>query len=268
MKRFYFHIVLVSLILYAGCNSATLKEYRNDKNQLVVEEWFNDHQLKSRIIYLNEEKSDYSSVEYFENGHLKDSITISNNLVQGTHKVYDPANDLLHIETYKDGVLNGPHMAVYSSGIASFKGYQMNGNKVGEWKFFYPEGNPITYEFYDSTGRLAYFLKYEKDGQHLHSEGSGIIHVSDIMNIDGQYSVDVLLAIPPNCSSGLSIVLLSEGQEQLVFNDEITTIRNNIPLPISGKGDYKIQMELNITDKQTGKVETYTVSKNISISNI
>lgn len=267
MKQIFYNILLFSLILLAGCNSHTQKEYRNDKNQLVVEEWFNEDQLRSRIIYLNEAKTDYTTLEFLENGHIKDSSTHKNNLIHGTRKIYDPANDLIHTETYVDGILNGPHQAVYGNGVASFRGFQLNGNKVGEWKFFYPEGNPITYEFYDSTGSLKYFLKYEKDGQHLQSEGSGIIDVSSIKKINGQFSLEILIAVPPNCSSSLKMMALPEGKEQVIFNDELNTIRNTISLQALDEGDYEILIELNITDKNTGKVESFIISRNITIPN-
>lgn len=268
MKKFSYIFLFIVLVFFYGCNSSTKKEYRNDKNQLVIEEWFNDNQLKSRIVYLNEEKTDYSSVEYLDNGHIKDSSTYKNNLIQGTHKVYDISNDLLHTETYRDGLLHGPHKAVYSSGVASFIGYQLNGNKVGEWKFSYPDGNPITYEFYDSTGRLKYFLKYEKDGQHLQSEGSGIIHVSDIKKTDDNFSIDVLAAIPTNCNSILKILIPSEEQEFEIFNQELETIRNTIPINSENLNNNELQIELSIIDNKTNKVESFVINKNVSIPSL
>ncbi|MEZ5083599.1 MAG: hypothetical protein R2750_09130 [Bacteroidales bacterium] len=265
MIRFVHIMLFCGLAIFYGCNSNAHKEYRNDNNQLVIEEWFNDNQLKSRIVYFNEEKTDYSILQYDKNGNIKDSTIYVNNLPQGTRKIYDTSNDLLHIETYQNGILHGPHKAIYSSGVASFVGYQLNGNKVGEWKFFYPEGNPITYEFYDSTGRLNYFLKYEKDGHHLQSEGSGIIHVSDIMEDNGNFFIDVLAAIPPNCSSILNVLLLQEGEEQILFDDEITSIRNTIPLKTMDESNKEVRLNLSITDKKTGTSESYAVSKNISM---
>ena len=63
------------------------------------------------------------------------------------------------------------------TGVTGFEGFRKNNLMVGEWKFHFSNGHPITYEYYDSLGAMKYFRKYDDDGNVLKVNGLGMIQI-------------------------------------------------------------------------------------------
>lgn len=237
-----------------ACNHTSKNEYTNSDGNRVVEELYTTSNLKSRTIFLSPDSSDYIFISYYENGDMQDSAHYINNLVEGLRKYYDQQGDLLHFENYKSGIFNGTHKALYSNGFSSFEGYHMNGYKVGEWTFHYPDGRPITYEFYDSTGRIKYFRKFDEKGNTTESNGSAIIGISVLQNeINNDTAIfEVISAYPPSYSIGLEIM---DKNENSLFNQTITTNKTLCNLVFTEKGETDLEISLNMFDSEFGKAE-------------
>jgi len=253
-RKFLFSVFII--VILAGCSSVIEKEYTNNNGQRVVEEWYSETDLKSQTTFLSADSSEYVFCSYYENGQLKDSSRYLDQQPDGLRKYYDQSSDLLHIENYSNGFLNGPHKALYGNGVSNFEGYHINEVKAGEWIFHYPDGRPITYEFYDSTGRVVYFRKYNDSGEFKSSNGSAIIDISVAQNLNSNdtSSVYLVVANPPNCKAIL-VIIGSDSKE--LYNKKIHTSRTNCPLTFDEKGKKDLNIQLNIIDIKTGHKEHY-----------
>ncbi len=255
-------LLLVSIfVLLYSCNSGSdKKEFKNGKGQLVVQEWYSVDKLKSETTYLNSEKSDYVYVAYNENGRIIDSGRYVNDTITGFHKFFEDKTNLMHFERYENGFLNGKHKAVYSGGATSFEGYRKDGFLVGEWKFHYPDGRMITYEYYDSSGRVKYFRKYDDKGTTVKIKGNGIISV----HFENQDSVSQTImgiaevAIPDGCKTSLKII----NSRNTVFEKQVTQPRVPFSLNTGKDNIDKLTFQLSIVENKTGKEETYSLEKN------
>jgi len=256
-------------VLFSSCRNNQIEESFDSEGKLVIKEWYNENDIKSTTTYFNEEKTDYLFVTWLEDGQLMDSARYINDTIEGLRKVYDADAGLMHYETYQNGHLDGMHKAVYDNGVTSFEGFWKNYVKVGEWKFHFPEGKPITYEFYDSTGRLKYFRKYDEDGTVLKVEGSGLISVQAIKSVvnPGEFvSGKIEAAVPPGCKTELNIVeiLNGEGSNSLMrigLSDPVKDWKLRFGAP----GRKELEFTIKITDQLTGKEEISSTKLDIQV---
>jgi hypothetical protein len=251
-NRLFF--ISVALIFVAACNQAPKKQYTNEKGQKVIEEWFNDNQIKSRTTYLTNDDSTYIYCLWYESGELKDSSKYIKQKADGLRIYYDQDADLKHYEFYKNGIFHGLHKAVYGNGAVSFEGFHKNGKKVGEWHFNYPNNDPITYEFYDSTGKLLYFRKYNENSIVSETKGSAIIDVIIIENSLAQDTIliNVICANPPG--SVVSIDILDDLDEVLL-SQVLKDVKNKFWIPVTHLGLNAFNVKVSVND--AGKVESH-----------
>jgi len=245
------------MIFLVACSSIAKKEYTNTDGKIVVEEWYNKTNMKSRTTFLSRDSSAYIFISFYENSEMKDSARYVNNLVDGLKLFYDKQGDLLHFENYSDGILNGSHKALYSNGISSFEGYHINGNKVGEWQFHYPDGRPITYEFYDSTGKIIYFRKYNEFGEYTNSKGTAIIKVSTSQNsnLGDTTLMYLVIANPPGCELNL---IINGADSKELYNKKVNTVNTICPLIFTEKGKKVLDIQLNVMDIKSDLEENHS----------
>ncbi len=208
-------------------------------------------------------------VSWSEDGQLMDSARYVNDTIEGLRKVYDNDAGLMHYETYHNGHLDGMHKAVYNNGVTSFEGYWKNYVKVGEWKFHFPEGNPITYEYYDSAGRIKYFRKYDEEGNVLKVEGSGLISVQANKSVvnPGEYVSGLIeAAVPPGCKTELHIfeILDSENSNSLM-NIELLDPLQDWKIRFDTPGRKTLKFTINIVDQTTQKEEISSSQLDIQV---
>lgn len=255
--------MLISMLFsILSCNQSNhQKEYVNERNQLVIQEWYSLDNLKSETIYLKDDKSDYIYVSYNQNGRISDSGRYVNDTITGFHKFYEEKTKLMHSEYYKNGLLNGIHKAIYTGGISSFEGFRKDGFPVGEWKFHYPDGQMITYEYYDSVGRIKYFRKYDDKGNVLKINGNGIINIFTSGFFADSISGIVEVAQPPNCWINLKVSKKDHTGELTIFEKEV--LKSRIPFAFwqGNRENFEILCYLSITEKETSKEETYSLEK-------
>jgi len=244
-----------------SCAKKSNIEYINDEGHLVREEFYKENKLKSRIVYINNDSSEYLQTTYYEDGSLKDSTHFINGKTSGFRTFYDQRADLLHLEHYEEGVLDGIHKAAYSNGVSSFEGFRKNGKMVGAWHFHYPDGNPITYEFYDSIGELKYFRKYGENGKQVSKKGVGIIYfpvTGGTIAAGSTLSLQILVAVPSLCKSHLEIKVQEPGDTWVThFNQEVLSERIIFPFTFKNTGTYNFTFELNIFTAEDVKPESY-----------
>lgn len=263
----YLILVFLFPVFLVSCgDSETKKEFCNDNGQQVVQEWFNDKQIKSNITYLDKSGKSYISISYNKSGRMIDSATYINGIITDQHKYYDSGSGLTHVENYKNGVLNGVMNAVFDNGVTSFEGYMLNGSKVGEWKFHYKDGRQITYEFYDSAGNIKYFRKYDDSGAPEKISGSGLIDV--LLNVNKSdtntyVEANVAVASPPDCTTELTI--LEDRKTTVVDSYNITKPNVKFIFPIGKTGNINFIFNLRIVDSKGNNPEEYSVDKTVKV---
>jgi hypothetical protein len=261
MKYFSGNLCLclfIASFLMMSCRNRTTEETDPFGNR-VIKEWYSRDRLKSSKTFLNSNPQDYIYVLYSSKGYLKDSARYINDTIEGMRKFYEEETSLLHIEHYHHGILNGTHKASFNTGIASFEGFRKNNLKVGEWKFQFENGMPITYEFYDSAGVMKYFRKYNEKGDVEKIDGSGLItlksYQSDIL-VSESLNGFVEAAIPPGCKTQLTVEDISNGQAAESLLELVLEKPKSVwKVKFSNPGKKTLQFTLKIADIKTSKEE-------------
>lgn len=271
-ETIYAILLFAFIVFFTGCRHNTVEEYTDKDGHKVIREWYNKSQIKSIKTFTNPDQTNYRYMAFYKDGLLMDSATFVNGKINGTRKYYEASTGLLHTENYRNGMLNGPHKAVFGSGISSFEGYRKDNQKVGEWKFYYPSGKLITYEYYDSTGRLKYFKKYDKDGSILKTDGSGLIEVvfqQTTFKLSEPVSGSVLIATPDGCSFRLTISDITfRDNEQPFFDKQIFKSPTTWEKVFETPGEKKLLFTLIVTNKETGEKEQSTLERVVNVEAI
>ncbi|MCD4729336.1 MAG: hypothetical protein K8R74_01960 [Bacteroidales bacterium] len=269
-KNLTYTILLSTLVLlFVGCQHNTIEEYTDKEGNKVIREWYNKTQIKSIKTFTNPEQTNYRYMVFYKDGLLMDSSTFVDSKISGLRKYYEISTGLLHLENYKNGVMNGPQKAIFSSGISSFEGYRKDNNKVGEWKFFYPSGKLITYEYYDSTGQLKYFKKYDKNGSILKTDGTGLIEViayQTTINLREPVTGYAVIAMPVGCSLRLTISDMTPGvNTQPFFEKQLIKSLITWEKYFVTPGEKQLLFTLIITDERTGEEEQSSFEQLIKV---
>jgi len=268
LHKYIFFSLAILLIILSSCRNNLTEETYDENGNLVIYEWYDDQNLKSSTTYFEEDKTDYLFVSYSEDGNLMDSARYVNDTLEGLRKVYENDNGLMHYETYLHDYLEGLHKAVYDNGITSFEGFWKNYVKVGEWKFHFPEGNPITYEYYDSTGRLKYFRKYDEAGNVLKVEGSGLISViidQETVKPTEDVRCHIESAIPPGCLVNLIIEVFKDEISERIFIEELNNPKFDWQLSFYEPGQKIFKFTVKIIDTLTNKEEVSSSQLNVEV---
>ncbi len=83
-------------------------------------------------------------VNLYDKNNLKQGIWIEINS--------EGDEDRIFISHYKNNLLNGPFREFYMEGNLRGKGRYKNGNRIGKWEFYLPEGDLILWKTYDKNG--------------------------------------------------------------------------------------------------------------------
>jgi hypothetical protein len=262
-------LLIITLITLLSCKNRITTETDQFGNE-VVKEWYNKNQVKSIKTIFGKNRNEYTFVLYDEDGVLLDSARYLNDTLEGTRKFLEEKTMLIHTENYRHGILHGPHKAVYSSGVTGFEGYRKNNLMVGEWKFHFENGHPITYEYYDSSGVMKYFRKYDNEGNVLKIDGLGMIQVkSDLSRLDSTQTLYgfVEAAIPPGCTTQFTIENKGEGQTAEKYLEmKLEKPKTNWEITFANPGQKDLKFVVTITDNKTGQKEESVSEQSIVVN--
>lgn len=269
MKKFIYLTVVFVLLVVVACNRIERVQYQDKSGHTVDEEHYSNGRLKSKTQRLNEAGTDYIYTSYYDDGTMMDSMVFADEKLEGVKTYYDQASGLTHIEHYLHGIMQGENKAVYDNGVTSYQGFRQNGQKAGEWEFHYPDGRPITYEFYDSTGRLKYFRKYDENGAYQNSDGSVLIDAkisAETISIGDTVILQLLVARPPGCATKVEVKFNQEGMApETIYAAEPADVRVVVPLLPSSKGTALVQIDVKVDDRQDDHTETANRTFNMKV---
>jgi hypothetical protein len=264
-------LVLLPALFVVSCKSAYKQsETVNENGQKQIHEWYSDGILKSTLTYLNADQTEYFYVSWYEGGALMDSARYINDKVEGLRKYYDEATGLLHLEEYSNGVMNGMHKAVYKNGATSFEGQRRNGLQIGEWIFHYPDGRPITYEYYDLDGKLLYFRKYNEEGKAIKSSGNPVLeiyHPELPISVGNPMKGTIDLVLPVNATASIQIIDSINNPAKPLLIENVISGSNNFIWTFNEPGKQKLWFIVNLKDEKSGVVETSRTAMEYSVEN-
>jgi hypothetical protein len=268
MKHFI-HLVFILMLLFS-CRNYSTKDYDEKTGNLILKEWYSRNHQKSAKIYLDKSLRNYIYISWYNDGKLKDSARYLNDTVEGLRKYYEDGPGLMHLENYQHGLMNGPHRAEYNTGVTSFEGYRKNNIMVGEWIFHYLNGNPITYEFYDSSGSMRYFRKYDNTGTVLMTEGSGLIRVrpeKTAIRISEKLTGLIEAAVPPGTVTNLIIEEITGAQRSFgKFTTIIHYPKSAWSWVFNEPGKRILKFTVEIKNLKTGKSESSSFEQVITVN--
>ena len=263
--------IFIIAVFTNACHNTSKNEFTNSDGNLVVEELFSNDQPKIRTIYLNKEKTDYILTTYYESGEVMDSARYKDGIVVGKRVYYDREGDLLHVEHYKNGILDGVNKGIYGDGTTSYEGFRVAGKKAGEWIFHYPDGGPITYEFYDTTGKLLFFRKYDETGRFEKTNGQPFIFIHDVASPspDGTYLVHFVVVDPPLSSNRVEVIDPSiRDSGNIIGSSRIKTVRSEVPVSVSESGNKSLEFFFRSENIKTGEVQQFSQTRTINFPEI
>ena len=120
-------LIILSLMAIISCSNNKMQEYVNSSGQVVQEELFRNNRVKSRTVFLNDQRTEYILTNYYESGILEDSAYYHDGVINGMRIFFDQEEGLLYEEHYSGGQLNGIQRAEYANGISSFEGFRKKG---------------------------------------------------------------------------------------------------------------------------------------------
>jgi hypothetical protein len=251
-------LLITVLVLFTYCKNKITEETDTSGNK-IIKEWFGENRIKSIKTLYQGAQNHYLIIQYNRKGNLIDSARYLNDSIEGTRKFYESKTELLHTENYRHGVLEGIHKAVYPNGVTGFEGFRKNDMMVGEWEFHFASGHPITYEYYDSSGVMRYFRKYDDNGNVLKVDGIGMIQIkSDQTRLDstGILSGFIEAVIPPGCKSRFTV----EEDGAVTGRRKYLEVFINKPkydweIKLEGPGEINLKYILTIIDNKTGSEE-------------
>lgn len=117
--------------------------------------------------------------EYNEDGTLWRKHMYRNNKAEGRQLEYQTTDGEIWLEydmTVRSGLMNGPYFRYSGPGERMSAGNYANAERVGQWKFYYPEGHEVcTYvddkkegpaTLYYKNGKVADQYAYRNDGKY------------------------------------------------------------------------------------------------------
>jgi hypothetical protein len=262
-------LIVIAFLFFTSCKDRITEETDQYGNK-VIKEWYTKNRIKSIKTIYNVLPSDYLLVKYDKNGRLIDSARYLNDTLEGMRKFYEGKTLLLHTENYRHGMLDGIHKATFNTGVTGFEGFRKNNLMVGEWKFHFANGHPITYEYYDSTGVMKYFRKYDDNGNVLKVDGFGMIQVksdSSPLGSNGVLSGFVEAAIPPGCTTQFIIEEIKDGQAEKKYLDiTLDKPKSRWEIMFDEPGKKSLKYIITITDNKTGKIEESVSEQNLIVN--
>jgi len=144
-----------------GKRDGYFKTYNETGSLLTIEKYIND--------VLQNNPPELATLEtkttYFSNGNVKTEGPYKDNKPVGLHRTYNEDGTIAKVDVFDsgrvmaEGVLDslgrqqGDWKEFYETGEIKSVGKYLNGNKVGEWKYFFADGKPFETGKYDNQGR-------------------------------------------------------------------------------------------------------------------
>lgn len=201
-------VITIVFVLIVGI----LTYLSNNKSLCKITEKYNNGVVKTKVCNIDSQKKQYRVIHYYENQMPMDTFYYNADTI--TYAASYDKDSVRCITEFAKGQPNGNKKCYYKNNALYSVGHLFNGNQIGEWKFFYPNGRIESYEYFVGSGKRVFLRRYKMDGTVEKSMGQCIAYVySDndtIMSKGQNYSAAIFLVNPPDCRVVLSLARLDD----------------------------------------------------------
>ena len=125
---------------------------------------FPDGSVKSAV-YLNEQSQQkIAEVEFHANGQAKIDKRFVNDTLQGESWCYYEDGKPWSLNTFKNGLNDGPYKTWHENGQIYIQGQYEKGLKSGEWFTYFANGGLNTRGFYKNDEKVGIWNSYNLEG--------------------------------------------------------------------------------------------------------
>jgi hypothetical protein len=104
-------------------------------------------------------------ISYFPDGTVASKMNYENGILEGEKKIYHKNGKLEEVTYWKNGELNGVAKVYTEEGnLFSVTSYRV-GEVIEPVQYFYPDGKLREVQILRGNGKVAYFKKFNKDGE-------------------------------------------------------------------------------------------------------
>lgn len=170
---------IISTIDYSKEKVEQIIYYSYKENKIKRRNYLIDNELNgiSKLYYNNPQnslKAEYSyknsmldgeSIEFYENGNIKQISNYKNNLKNGIETYFYPNKNKKYEITYENGQANGPFKYYYENGNIQLEGSYKNRRLDGKIISYYENGNIQSIEFYNEDKKINTHYFYNKNNE-------------------------------------------------------------------------------------------------------
>ncbi len=206
----------------------------------------NSNDGRNEIVEENDLKREF---DYYKSGEIKSEKWLNGDKIDGKLIFYFESGDTMEIQTWSDGVKNGPAAKYYQNGRLKYLANYGNNRLKGEAISYRKDGSILYKQFYDDDGGIKYEYHYDQEGQILNAQPFLILLPdTDTLNFNQKNRIEVrFVNVDSLYDVGIDLGMIKENKNgHIELTDTIDIIET--------KND---QFFMIINPKNTG---TYSIS--------
>ena len=190
MKQIWI-LALISLFVITGCKSKVEQVENIDSYGYTERYQRNKADFAKQGLY---QKLD-------DQGRLMEEASYENDTLSGIRVLYFENGDTQIVETYREGIFDGPYRSYYESGQLNLTGHYQTNEMTGDWDRYYKNGQLMERVRFEKNAENGPFIEYYENGN-LKAEGT-------YLNGDNEHGLLKLydeqgeLKRKMNCESGI-----------------------------------------------------------------
>jgi antitoxin component YwqK of YwqJK toxin-antitoxin module len=179
MKRIVAYVFMLMLIFSCGDSKQKVAPKQPERFQI---EGAREQVVKThadgtpKVSYFFDEKSNskIAEVEFHPNGQPKIDLRFANDQRNGESWCYYEDGKPWSLNTFKDGVNDGPYKTWHENGQLYIQGQYASGKETGEWYTYYANGALNTRGFYDNGQKIGVWYSYNLEGTMKREQDFGV----------------------------------------------------------------------------------------------
>ncbi|MFM7725245.1 MAG: toxin-antitoxin system YwqK family antitoxin [Flavobacteriales bacterium] len=164
-------VFLSFMLLLASCDSddnvstaAERKPFAIEGTVQQVTKTFSDGKVKSAVYRNEQNQQKVAEVEFHPNGQAKIDKRFVNDTLQGESWCYYEDGKPWSLNTFNNGLNDGPYKTWHENGQLYIQGQYENGLKSGEWFTYFANGSINTRGLYKNDEKVGIWNSYNLEG--------------------------------------------------------------------------------------------------------
>ncbi|MEO1051533.1 MAG: hypothetical protein AAFX87_12960 [Bacteroidota bacterium] len=172
----------------------------------------------------------------YSTGELQSQWYEENGVKNGELKEYYQSGKLMKVQPWKDGKLNGEEISYHENGNVAQSIIYHDGEKIDTANFYSPSGTLVERHYYDSSGMINNYKKFDAEGKQTKDMALIIISHGDTISSDSVYRGKVKMGnISDKRYKNGTLVVADKWHEGLPLDTVMLLSSNNNDYPIELK---------------------------------